>query len=182
MDSTNWQPLIVALGLGLLVGLQREWAKSEKAGIRTFALITVLGTVCGLLGATLGGWVVAAGLLGLSALLAVMNMQRSSAAKAHPGQTTEVAALLMFATGALLAVGQTPIAVTLGGTVAVLLQWKKPLHRWVDRIVEAEIRAVFQVRPDRNGRAPAASQPHIRAVRRTQPLPDLADSRPHRRD
>lgn len=63
MESTNWQPLVVALGLGLLVSLQREWAKSEWAGIRTFALITVLGTVCGLLAATFGGWVVAAGLL-----------------------------------------------------------------------------------------------------------------------
>ena len=63
MESANWQPLVVALGLGLLVGLQREWAKSEGAGIRTFALITVLGSVCGLLAARSGGWIVAAGLL-----------------------------------------------------------------------------------------------------------------------
>ena len=145
MESANWQPLGVALGLGLLVGLQREWAKSEGAGIRTFALITVLGTVCGLLAVTSGGWVVAAGLLGVAALLVNMNLRRSNSAKAHRGQTTEVAALLMFATGALLAVGETALAITIGGGVAVLLQWKEPLHGFVERIGQTEIRAVFRL-------------------------------------
>ena len=41
----------LSLGLGLLVGLQREYASSKTAGIRTFALITLTGTVCGLLAA-----------------------------------------------------------------------------------------------------------------------------------
>jgi hypothetical protein len=44
-----FQQLGIALGLGLPVGLQRESAASPLAGVRTFPLVTVLGTVCGLL-------------------------------------------------------------------------------------------------------------------------------------
>jgi uncharacterized membrane protein YhiD involved in acid resistance len=52
------EKVVIALGLGLLVGLQRERVQSPLAGIRTFALITVLGAVCALLGLTFGGWIV----------------------------------------------------------------------------------------------------------------------------
>src|SRR5881394_394952 len=40
--------LAISLGLGALVGLQRQQAESRIAGIRTFPLITVLGTISGL--------------------------------------------------------------------------------------------------------------------------------------
>ena len=46
----------IAVGLGLLVGLQRERAKSRLAGLRTFPLITMLGAICGMLAAPMGGW------------------------------------------------------------------------------------------------------------------------------
>lgn len=62
MGSDTWHLIAIALGLGLLVGLQREWTKSDGAGIRTFALITVLGAVSGLLAVAYGDWIVAAGL------------------------------------------------------------------------------------------------------------------------
>jgi hypothetical protein len=55
--------LAVALGLGLLVGLQRERVDSAVAGIRTFGLITLFGVVCAQLATAFGGWVVVAGLL-----------------------------------------------------------------------------------------------------------------------
>jgi uncharacterized membrane protein (DUF4010 family) len=48
--------------LGLLVGLQSESAASPLAGVRTFPLVTVLGTVCGLSSQTFGGWILAAGI------------------------------------------------------------------------------------------------------------------------
>jgi uncharacterized membrane protein YhiD involved in acid resistance len=46
MAMQIWQQFGISLGLGLLVGLQREWAEPEAAGIRSFALISVLGTAC----------------------------------------------------------------------------------------------------------------------------------------
>ena len=43
------QALGTALGLGLLVGLQREWVRDEVAGIRTFGLTGLFGGIAGLL-------------------------------------------------------------------------------------------------------------------------------------
>jgi uncharacterized membrane protein YhiD involved in acid resistance len=46
-DGNPLYPLAIALGLGLLVGLQREWAAAQVAGIRTFPLVTILGALTG---------------------------------------------------------------------------------------------------------------------------------------
>ncbi|HZS07939.1 MAG TPA: MgtC/SapB family protein [Blastocatellia bacterium] len=54
--SDLFQQLGIALGLGLLVGLQRESASSRLAGVRTFPLVTILGTACALLAQSFGGW------------------------------------------------------------------------------------------------------------------------------
>jgi uncharacterized membrane protein YhiD involved in acid resistance len=60
MTNHELQILAVALGLGFLVGLQREKAASELAGIRTFPLIGLLGAMTGFLSQEFGGWVIAA--------------------------------------------------------------------------------------------------------------------------
>src|SRR5437879_4024958 len=63
MDTSEvFYHLGISLGLGLLVGLQRERSDSRLAGFRTFPLITILGTVSSLLSLTFGGWIVALGL------------------------------------------------------------------------------------------------------------------------
>ena len=85
--------LAVALGLGLLVGLQRERTDSAIAGIRTFALITVLGAVAAMLGRAFGGWVVAMGLLAVAGLVTSGNLVRMREGEADPGQTTELRGL-----------------------------------------------------------------------------------------
>jgi uncharacterized membrane protein YhiD involved in acid resistance len=69
--SISIQQLGIALGLGLLVGLQREHVKSRLAGIRTFPMVTILGTVCAMLGQSLGGWPVAMGLVALAGIIIV---------------------------------------------------------------------------------------------------------------
>jgi uncharacterized membrane protein (DUF4010 family) len=142
--STTLLSLIIALGLGLLVGLERERSASPIAGLRTFALVTVLGTVCGLLAIDFGGWVVALGLVALAALTVAANLAMSRSEAVDPGQTTEVALLLMFGVGAYLAVGSRPVAVALGGAVAVLLHMKERLHQWAGRISERDYRAMMR--------------------------------------
>jgi uncharacterized membrane protein (DUF4010 family) len=143
---TVFQTLAISLGLGLLVGLQRERARSRIAGIRTFALITVLGTVACLLDKELelGGWVVAAGLIGLAALLFVGNLGKHATEEIDLGLTTEVAALVMYGVGAYLVVGHTEVAVVLGGAVAIILYLKAPMHAFVARIGEDDFRAIMQ--------------------------------------
>lgn len=134
----------IALGLGLIVGIQRESASSDLAGVRTFPLVTLLGAVSALLAQAAGGWVLAAGLVGVAAATAMGNVARLRSSESDPGMTTEVALLLMYALGAYVMDGNRAVAVVLGGTVAVLLHFKAELHGLVSRLGGAELRAIMQ--------------------------------------
>src|SRR5262249_5667482 len=59
-DESVIGDLLLALGLGLLVGFQRQAVHEPVAGIRTFALVTLLGCLCGLMVPALGVWIVPA--------------------------------------------------------------------------------------------------------------------------
>lgn len=137
--------LFVALGLGLLVGLQRERVDPAIAGIRTFALITVFGALAALLGRSFGGWIVAVGLLVAAALVMSGNLVRVWRGDAEPGQTTEFTAVIMYCVGALAVMAPLAVSVVLAGAVAVLLHSKEPLHRFVGRMGEQDVRAIMQL-------------------------------------
>ena len=107
--------------MGLLVGLQREHVASGIAGMRTFPLITVLGTLSALLADSLGVWVVPAAMLGVVAVIMAGHLLRLRQAEPHAGTTTDMAMLVMFAVGAYLVVGPMVVAVAVGAGVAVLL-------------------------------------------------------------
>ena len=62
---------------------------------------------------------------------------------ADVGQTTEVAALLMFAIGAYLVLGSQIIAVIVGGALAILLYVKEHLHDFIDRLKEKDLAAIM---------------------------------------
>lgn len=129
----------------MLVGMQRERANSQAAGLRTFAFITVLGTICGLLSLSLGGWIIAAGLLSVAAAMVIANVAKIHADAADPGMTTEIASFVMFATGAYIVLGHREVAAVVGGAVAVLLHAKPILHGFVRRMGESEVRAIMQL-------------------------------------
>jgi uncharacterized membrane protein (DUF4010 family) len=145
VDLTVLQDLAIAVGLGLLVGLQREWADSRLAGIRTFPIIAVFGVLTGHLATSLGPWLMPAGLVAVAALIVMGNVAKLHMGAPDPGLTTEVAILAMFLLGAALSAGYTTEVLVAGGTVAVLLHWKRPLHDLVDRIGEADARAIFRL-------------------------------------
>ncbi|HEY7739252.1 MAG TPA: MgtC/SapB family protein, partial [Steroidobacteraceae bacterium] len=105
--------LATALLLGLLVGLQRQRSEASVGGIRTFPLIAAFGTLCGWLALDHGGWIIAAGLVALAALLVVSNFMQAKGGDVDAGQTTEVAALLLYGIGAFLVTGETAVAVAL---------------------------------------------------------------------
>lgn len=142
--SQIFQQLGIALGLGLLVGMQRERVHSKIAGIRTFPLITVFGTVCALLGQASGSWMLAGGILGLAGLIVAAQVLEARQRAADPGLTTEVAMLLMYCVGAYLAYGHREAAIAVGGGVAVLLQMKGPLHGIVARMGDKDLKAIMQ--------------------------------------
>ena len=142
--TTTFEALGIALGLGLLVGMQRERAASRLAGFRTFPLVTILGVLCAELGRTRGGWLIAAGLMALAGLIVASNHVRLSAPDADPGLTTEAALLVMFGVGAYLVGGHRSVAVAVGGVVAILLHLKSELHALARRIGEDDFRAIMQ--------------------------------------
>lgn len=139
-----FQRLGLAAALGLLVGLQREHAGTNLAGIRTFPLVTLLGGLCALLGITYGGWLVGAGLLVVGMVLLVGNLMQRGEARDGAGITTEVAALVMYALGAYLIQGVMVVAVVVAGALAVLLHLKPQMHALVKRIAEKDLKAVMQ--------------------------------------
>ena len=77
--------------------------------------------------------------------------------------------LLMYAVGALLVTGPVPLAVALGGAVAVLLQFKPELHGFAARLGDEDLRAIMQfvlitciilpVLPNRNARPSGPLRP-----------------------
>ena len=133
----------IALALGLLVGLQRQRAESSIAGVRTFPLITLFGAVAALAAPALGAWLVAAGAIGMAAMLVVSNVAKLRT-ESDPGITTEVAALLMYSVGAYLVAGHTAAAVAVAGAVTLLLHLKQPLHRVIRAMGERDVTAVMQ--------------------------------------
>jgi uncharacterized membrane protein (DUF4010 family) len=142
--ATLFQQFGLSVLLGLLVGLQREHVASKLGGLRTFPLITVLGTLCSLLAESFGGWIVAAGLLGVVALAAIGNAAKLRVETPSPGLTTEAAMLLMFTVGAYLAVGPAVVAIVVAGGVAVLLQFKLQLHGLVQRLGQSDVQAIMR--------------------------------------
>jgi uncharacterized membrane protein (DUF4010 family) len=144
MDPILIKQLGVSLGLGLLVGFQREWGPSHVAGIRSFALITVLGTLCAKLGILHGGWIVPGGLIAVTAIIIAGGIAKFSRGDLSPGITTGAAALVMYMVGALV-VYRTYVAIIAGGAITFLLYWKQPLHSMVHKISEKEFRAIFQL-------------------------------------
>lgn len=145
VDYSQVQSLAIALGLGLLVGLQREAGPPHIAGIRTFALIPLLGWLCAHLSTQFGGWILGAGLLALAGLLVLQTRMKFETGEFVAGMTTATSALLMYAVGALLAVGEIVVAVILGGAVTVLLHWRRPLHSFAKGIGEEEMRGIIQL-------------------------------------
>jgi uncharacterized membrane protein (DUF4010 family) len=139
--------LAVALGLGLLVGLQRETTGTRYAGIRTFALATVLGAVAGSLTTDAWPWVVAASLVSMALVIFVGDLAeiRHHGKEVDPGLTTEVALLLMVLVGVLAGRGRLAEAGVVGGGTALVLHFKDRLHGFAGGLDARDQRAIMQL-------------------------------------
>lgn len=144
----NYDDLItlgIAFGLGMLVGLQRQHTDNKMAGVRTFTLIAILGVVSGFLTRDLDNpFILPAIGLSITALLVVANIIKlKKLNETDVGQTTEVAALLMFAIGAYLVLGSQVIGVIVGGAMAVLLYVKEHLHNFIENLKDKDLAAIM---------------------------------------
>jgi uncharacterized membrane protein (DUF4010 family) len=133
--------LAIAIGIGFLVGLQREWVTGKRVGLRSFVLIATLGGVCGLLVPELGPWLPAAALVALAFGLFLHAKSIEDAVGPH-GMTTEIAALVVFVLGTSVVLGYVTEGVVLGGFITILLHWKQPLQSLVRKIGANDFAAI----------------------------------------
>jgi len=138
----------LAFVIGILVGLQREYAgqRAEQglfAGARTLALIGIAGCASALLSDLAGTpWVLIAASLVVAALIGIAYFV--SASRGDIGLTTEIAAFLVFLIGALCYWGTLEIAAALGVGVAVLLSLKIGVRHFVGRLSEDDVLATLK--------------------------------------
>ena len=144
MDLVTLQQFGISLGLGMLVGLQRERTERSIGGIRTFPLIALFGTVCARISEITDTWVIAAGLLALATLVLAANLTKAKPADGDSGMTTEIATLLIYVIGVLVVVGDMASAVVLGGASAMLLHFKDPLHGFARSVGERDMHAIIR--------------------------------------
>jgi uncharacterized membrane protein (DUF4010 family) len=131
--------LAVALGCGLLIGVERERRKGvgpgrALAGLRSFALVCVTGAAAAL--TQIDGLIVA-GALFVGALGVVAYWRDRSG---DPGITTEVALLLTYLIGVLCS-WNLPLAAALAVGLTVVLAGRERMHRFVSHWLKpAEVR------------------------------------------
>lgn len=133
-----------SLAIGLLIGLERERHPGSKAGLRTFALVALMGTVSALLIEKTGAsWILAAGVLSLAAMMVAANW-RGEGTPDDPGTTTAAAVILCYLLGALLWYGHTHLVVALALTVTALLYFKTELEGVTHRLSRQDLVSFLQ--------------------------------------
>ncbi len=139
----HWPPLLtlyrlmIALALGLFIGLEREW-RGKEAGLRTFGLSALMGGIGGLIGASFSLLCVAL----LAVLVVFLNIQSLMKEKSAE-LTTSVALLITGLTGVLCGMGHviTPTAVIV--VSAGLLTWKEKMAGFSHNLSAEELRAAI---------------------------------------
>lgn len=135
---------LTSLAIGLLIGLERERHKESKAGVRTFALIAMLGTLCAMLGEqTASPWLVVAGLLASTGgILAAYQIAPTTTPDA--GTTTVVTAALTFCLGAALWHGNREIVIAIAIVTTMLLHYKSQLEGFSVKLTGTDVESVLQ--------------------------------------
>ena len=126
----------VALGVGLLIGIDRERKKGEgpnrgAAGLRTFALASLAGAT----GAAAGGDLLLASVV--LGMVAFAGLSYWRARETDPGLTTETALVATALVGGF-AIREPAFAAGIGVVIALLLNARDELHRFVRSMLSNE--------------------------------------------
>jgi uncharacterized membrane protein (DUF4010 family) len=145
--------MAVAIGIGMLVGMERKWSNKE-AGIRTFAIVALLG----MLSAMIGQDFIIVSMIGVFLLIVLMN-GRSIWVEKSLEITTSAALIVNYILGVMVGLGHifTPVAGAI--VMTMLLAWKTELNRFAGGLQPAEIRSaillgligfvIYPILPDR---------------------------------
>lgn len=142
--------LAVALLLGAIIGLERGWdAREQKsgeriAGIRTFALVGLLGGISAVLAQEITEWAFPVLLVSVVAMAIVAYSERLEHIR-NFSITGMVGMVLTFCFGAV-AVAVDPVIATAAAVVtAIILDNKEEIHGWVNKLKEHELDAALKL-------------------------------------
>lgn len=158
MNAQHFISLTVALGVGFLIGLQREQSTSREdaersslGGVRTYPLVALSGALAELLASKFGGWLVGVGFL---VLLVPMGLSYADDLRRERdrGITSEVAMVLTYLLGCLAAadgVAGSPkerllLCASVAVAVTALLSYKEPLHAFAARVSRDDLYATVK--------------------------------------
>lgn len=135
-DQQTFIGFAAALCIGLLIGIERERRKGEgptrgAAGLRTFAVVALVGAISVHLG---GALLLSGSALGVAALAASAYLRST---KDDPGLTTETSLLLTLLLGGL-AVQAPALAAGLAVILVVMLAARERMHSFVKRSLSPE--------------------------------------------
>jgi uncharacterized membrane protein (DUF4010 family) len=141
---------IIALLLGALVGLQREYEQHIThlkmfAGIRTFMFISLLGSLVGFMSQEVfqSNWFAIIGFMGIF-LFAALSYTFSYIKYHRNTATTEITSVIMFIVGLLCVMDQIKLAVMIGIITMALLAFKKKLHGVAEHLKKSELTAIVE--------------------------------------
>jgi len=148
-DFEPWWRFGFALLIGALIGLEREFYQQQErspdfAGIRTFSLIALLGSVSSFLANDFGTILAAVALGGLVLMTTVSYSRTLQRTGVETGITTEVAAILTFLFGVLVMGDHPLVAIALAVIAALLLALKGELHGFIRNMGPEDIHATLQ--------------------------------------
>ena len=151
IDTLQWAyRLAVATAIGMLIGIERGWKGREaeegerEIGLRTLALVGLVGGLAGLLGSEYGGLLIGLMFIGLALLLGMVYRVKSDE-RDDIGLTTEIAVLATYLLATLAGLGQLAIASAGAVVMAMLLTYKSQLHGWLRALDRPELLAGFKL-------------------------------------
>ena len=131
-----------SIGIGLLIGLERERSPAAKAGLRTFALVALFGTMSGLLSEETGSfWILPAGFLIVGIRTAAAYFRET---EGDPGTTTVAAIVMCYGLGALVWYGYSTLSVMLAITTTILLYYKTELRGLTQSLTRRDLISILQ--------------------------------------
>jgi uncharacterized membrane protein (DUF4010 family) len=148
LNLEPWWRFAVALLIGALIGLEREFVQQRTgeddfAGIRTFALMSLLGAIGAYLVEDYGLLPFLAAYIGI--ILMVWASYLGEIVRKHEeGITTEVAAISVPLLGALVVWGEFELASALGVIIALVLALKPTLRNLTSSMSAGDLRAILE--------------------------------------
>ena len=134
---------LISLGIGLLIGLERERNPTAKAGLRTFSLVSLAGTLGAMLSEQTGApWLLGAGLLVLGGMMVVVHARDDG--DDDPGTTTVAAVVVCYGLGALVWYGHMQLAITLAVLTTILLYFKTELRGVSQQLTRKDLVSILQ--------------------------------------